>query len=89
MTSHWNRWTTTYKIFPKDKYQFTKLLVKRGDFVVTPPLDNKERKKFKDAAYAWAWRKGYTVEITSTPVADALWEVKCQLVAKTKLREFV
>lgn len=89
MTSHWTRWTTTYKIFPKDKYQFSKYLTKRGDFVVTPALDAKGRKKFKDAAYAWAWRKGFTVEITSIPVADGLWEVKCQLVAKTKIREFV
>ncbi len=89
MTSHWNRWTTTYKIFPKDKYQFSKYLTKRGDYVVTPPQDIKDRKRFRDAAYAWAWRKGWTVEIDATPVADGLWESKCQLIAKSKIREFV
>ena len=78
-------WTTT---FPTNKYSFSEHLKYVGDWVRTSPLNIKERKKFIDAAYDWAFHKRWRVECTSYVMGHGLWEVECELVAKEPIRNY-
>ena len=80
------RWAAKLDAFPSDYYQFSQVLIRLGDFVRTPPLNKKDRKKFLDAAYAWAWRRKWRVSCESFRVAEAMWEVECTLIAFKHVR---
>lgn len=75
-------------VFPSNKYNFSKNLVYIGDWVRTNPLSAKDKKKFVDAAHDWAWHKKWRVECTSYQVADDMWEVECELIAKKRIRDY-
>lgn len=82
------RWTEE-GFFPANKYSFSEHLTRVGDFVVTHPLDKKDRKRFLDAAYMWAWSRQWKVSCKSKKVALDKWEVRCMLVSKKAGREFI
>lgn len=78
-------WTDT---FPENKYQFSEHLKRVGDWVRTHPLSLSETKKFRDAAYDWAFHKRWRIQCVSYPVGDKLWEVECELIAKQPVRDY-
>lgn len=85
----WSRWTECLRTFPSNKYNFTELLTKKGDYLLTVPLSKKERKKIMDAAYAWAWYWQYTIECTSYPAEEKdKYIVYIHLVKKYRERDY-
>ncbi len=53
----------------------------------THPISEKDWKRIKDAAYEWAWRKGWKVSSERFRKAEDLWEVEITLVSKDGRRE--
>ena len=76
------RWTQQSGKFPTNKYHFSDHLKSIGDFVTTHPIDMKDYKRFSDAAYLWAWYKGWKVSVKRVKVAHGMYEVTCTLVKK-------
>ena len=74
--------------FPKNKYSFTENLQRVGDFVRTHPLDAKDVKRFRDAAYFWAWNKGYKVHVRFIRKSLTTWEMEATLTSKVGGRDF-
>ena len=88
-TKHWKRWTECLTIFPSNKYEFSTYLKRRGDFVVTPPLSKKDRKRITDAAYSWAWHHKYTIKCTSYPAPEeGTYTVYIKLIKKDRNRDY-
>ncbi len=84
--NRWKRWSTTF--FPSNKYSFSEHLQQVGDWVRTGPLSAKDLKRFRDAAYDWAWQRKWRVTCKSIRVADDKWECICALKAKVLIREY-
>lgn len=84
----WLRPTQISRTFPTKKYDFSTHLTQVGDWVETESLNAKERKNFVDAAWAWAWNKGYTVKTSSQPAPEGGWYVKATLVKKHRYRDY-
>lgn len=82
------RWVEKSKTFPRNKYSFTEHLTRVGDWVRTHPMGLADCKRFRDAAYEWAWHKGWRVSVNRFRVAEALWECICTLKAKHRIREY-
>lgn len=82
-TKHWKRWTQTShtKFFPKSKYNFTEILKRVGDYVVTFPMTQKEYLRIKDAAKYWAWYHDKRVSIVKIPASPDTWRVRVTLIA--------
>lgn len=73
---------------PENKYSFSKYLVNKGDWIRTNPLCKRDIKKINDAAYQWAWYKGYAVKCVVFRVDYDMYEVEITLVSKVKRRDF-
>jgi len=83
------RWAATLGgRFPEDKYRFSKYLRSVGDYITTNPINEKDYKRFKDAAYAWAYRRKWKVAITRLYGPGNMFEVTCTLIRKKYYREF-
>ena len=82
------RWSEKGKFFPANKYGFNEHLTHVGCFVTTFPMSNADGKRFRDAAYEWAWHKKWGVKCSSNRKGNGLSEYTCQLVAKHLVREF-
>lgn len=82
------RWTQISKTFPTNKYGFKFHLKRVGDFIVTHPMSNEERAKFKYAAYAYAWAKKWRVRFKSKRIGLDSYECTVTLVSKTRYREY-
>ena len=82
------RWTQKQKGFPKNKYRFSEFLKRKGDFIVTFPLEWPEVKKISDAAYLWAWHKKRRVRVHRLRMSETTWEVRIYLTEMHRIRDF-
>lgn len=82
------RWTEKTRQFPKNKYGFTQHLRRVNDWVLTEPMSLADCKRFRDAAYEWAWHKKWRVTVNRFRVSEDTWECCCRLVSKKYEREF-
>lgn len=78
----WKRWTQTSKEFPKPKYGFSSLLKKKGDYIVTHPMNHADYVRIRDAAKFWARYHGVRVSINKIKVSADTWEIKIMLIEK-------
>jgi len=84
----WIRPAAAAKQFPANKYQFSKHLVKVGDWVETNPLTQKEYYNIQDAVHAWAWVKKYRVKTESWPDGTGKKFVKITLISHKRNRDY-
>lgn len=83
----WKRWTELTKEFPKPKYNFSQVLRRRGDYVITHPMTFEERERFRWAAKFWAYTHNKRVKFQSLIYDDTRWQVKLTLVELHRKRD--
>ena len=87
-TKTWLRWSQINGSFAENKYHFTTHLKRIGDYVETKPITQADYIRIKDAAKAWAYRKGKRIKTEKFRLPDKMCKVRVTLVSHHRMRDF-